>query len=230
MRIKKITLYSSDLPTQMEFFRDILGFEITRESPQTFSLQVGWTTLIFEKTSEKFQYHYCFLIPSNQFEEAYNWFDSRLNLISLDDQSIFDFESWNARSFYFYDGNGNVGECIARNDLNNKSRDPFSHASLMCLNEVGTTTDDIPSLNARLEKSLGSSFWKGNTHRFGTHGDQEGLLLLVNNNLKEDWFPTKVPTQSAPYQAEVQTSKGDFRLEYSDQQIKINPILATLSP
>jgi len=220
MRIKTLTLFSHNLESQKEFYRNILGFELSDETAESFSIAIGWSTLIFRKTAEKHIYHYCFLIPSNKFEEAFEWFDSRLKIVSLEGETKFALSSWNAQSFYFYDGNGNIAECIVRYDMQNPTSSEFSTSDLLCVNEIGAPTSNIQEINEELESKMGSYFWKGNTVRFGTNGDEEGLFLLVNNEIKKDWFPTKLPTQSSPFEAEIETKNGIFDISFSNQKIK----------
>ncbi len=220
MRIKTLTLFSNDLDAQKEFYRDLLGFNLSSESLDDFSVDIGWSTLTFKKSAEKHICHYCFLIPSNKMDEAYAWFAGRLNIIESEGESMFESSSWNANSFYFYDGDGNVAECIVRYDLQNPSSSDFSISDLLCVNEIGAATSDIQMINNDLESNLGSYFWKGNKERFGTNGDQEGLFLLVNKEIKKVWFPTNSPTQSSPFEAEVETDKGFFEISFSDQKIK----------
>lgn len=220
MRIKNITLYSHDLNSQRSFYKEILGFDICKESSDSFSIQVGWSVLTFKRSSYKYLYHYCFLIPSNKLDDAFEWFGHRLNTIEVNQQHKFDFKNWNARSFYFYDGNGNVAECIVRYDLDNQSTGEFSISDMLCVNEIGTPTSDISGINRILESNMGSKFWKGDKIRFGTNGDQYGLFLLVNNELKDRWFPTDVPTQISPFEATIETPTGLYNLAYSDQRIE----------
>lgn len=220
MRIKSLTLFSNDLDSQRDFYRNVLGFDISNESIDSFSVSVGWSTLTFKKAEERHLYHYCFLIPFNKFDEAYEWFSKRLKLISLDEETTFEFENWNAKSFYFYDGNGNIAECIVRYDLSNESSPDFSISDLLCINEIGTPTYAIEEINNHIEATTGSQFWKGDYERFGTNGDNEGLFLLVNSRIKKSWFPTNLPTIPSTYEATIETGKGLFDIFYADQALR----------
>lgn len=215
MKIKTLTLLSNDLESQKTFYRDILGFTLSNESSESFTLSIGWSKLTFKKSKEKYYYHYCFLIPSNKFEEAYEWFSERMDIVSQEEETKFDFISWNAKSFYFYDGNGNIAECIVRYDLDNLADSSFNLSQLLCVNEIGAPSNNILKMNEILESQTGSVFWKGNFSRFGTNGDNEGLFLLVNNEVKKIWFPTQVPTQVSPFKAEIETGKGVFNISFS---------------
>lgn len=169
MRFLEITLLSQNLSAQKSFFTNSLGFEIIEESESSFSINIGWTKLIFEKTLENISpYHYCFLIPCNKLDEALTWISKRATLLPITD-GIYKqhFGTWNADSFYFYDGDGNLAECIVRHDLNNPSDNPFSKQDLLCLNELGLPCLDISAMNDLLTQKMDSTFWKGDFTRLG---------------------------------------------------------------
>ena len=221
MRIKKLTLFSADLESQKLFYRDTLGFDLLNETSESFSISMGWSILSFKKSKEKFLYHYCFLIPSNKLDEGFEWFKNRVDIVSFEGNTKFDFESWNAKSFYFLDGSGNIAECIVRYDLDNPSLSKFSISDLLCVNEIGSPTNQIQKFNESLEMSIGSTFWKGDLSRFGTNGNNEGLFLLVNPEIKKVWYPTNTLTQSSPFEASIETNKGIFEISYSGQDILV---------
>ena len=221
MRIKNLSLLSNDLDSQKSFYHDTLGFTLSNESKESFSISIGWSNLTFKKSKEKFYYHYCFLIPSNKFEEAYDWFAKRMDIVSQNDETKFDSTNWNAKSFYFYDGNGNISECIARFDLANSVDSSFNLSQLLSVNEIGAPSNNISKMNKQLESQTGSLFWKGNFVRFGTNGDNEGLFLLVNYEDKKTWFPTDLQTQSSPFETNIETKLGVFDISFSNEELTI---------
>jgi hypothetical protein len=224
MRIKALTLFSNDLKSQKLFYQETLGFVPTDETDDSFTINVGWSNLTFKKSVEKFCYHYCFLIPSNKLEEALLWFSNRIGIVPIENKFTNFFEGWNARSFYFYDGNGNLTECIVRYDLDNPIDSPFTNSDLLCVNEIGMASGQIQMLNDTLEYEIDSYFWKGDKGRFATNGNQEGLFLLVNNENKKNWFPTKLRTESSPFAASIETKKGLFDIAFSNGEIKVSII------
>ena len=136
MKIKSITLLAKDLEAQKSFYRDTLGIDLVEESSYAFTIRIGWSTLTFRKSNEKYIYHYCFLIPSNKLDEALEWFGARLDILPIEEKYNYFFKNWNAKSFYFYDGDGHVAECIVRYDLDNPSPLPFGVSDLLCVNEI----------------------------------------------------------------------------------------------
>jgi len=163
------------------------------------------------------------LIPSNQLQVARDWLRKKTSIIEIDDgREIQFFESWNAESFYFYDASGNLAEFIVRHDLNNEAEDVFDTNQILCVNEIGLPTLNIPETNSLLEQHLETQFWKGDLKRFGTNGTQEGLFLLPNYEVKESWFPTKIPIKPSPFEAIIENDGVTYSLEFKEGAVKIS--------
>lgn len=223
MKIKKLKLYTNDIAAQTNFYDKSLGFKAINKSEEQVSFRIGNSILSFEKSDQDYKYHYCFLIPSNKLNESIAWLEKRLKLIKSEDNNIIqDYKSWNAHSIYFYDGTGNVVEFIVRHDLRNKTSEDFNHSQIISINEIGLVTTNIKSINETLEKKLNTKFWKGDLTRFGTNGDQNGLFLLINNELKKYWFPTEVKTEVSPFEAKVEVDGNIFNIDFIDGALSIN--------
>lgn len=223
MKIREITLFTNKLSSQLHFYKNILGFEILEENNEKFAFQVGHTRMKFEASQENSIYHYCFLIPSNQLQAAIKWLSQRLDIIKIEgNRMIQNFESWNADSIYFYDGAGNIAEFIVRYDLKNETTSQiFDLSQIIGLNEIGMPTKDVKKINQELEQQLNSKFWKGDLERFGTNGTQEGLFLLVNNELKKDWFPTDLETEASPFLGIFEVENYLYHLEFRNYQMRV---------
>lgn len=224
MRIKELTLWTNKMEEQRYFYEEKLAFNNLKEERDGFSLQVGFTKLRFKKSKINLKYHYCFLIPSNQLMAGIAWLEERLDLVRIEqDRIIQRFESWNADSIYFYDGAGNLAEFIVRYDLKNENDYPFSSSSIIGVNEIGLPTTDIEKTNQLLEQKLGSAFWKGDKKRFGTHGTNEGLLLLPNYEVKRTWFPTQMKIETAPFEGVIEIGQEHYYLFFEREKLHITP-------
>lgn len=222
MKIKQLTLFTNNMADQKAFFKNALGFDITREQTTSFSLQVGWTSLQFKYSEQFHPYHYCFLLPANQLHEAIEWFKGRIDFLKLEGERVIaPFENWNAHGTYFYDGVGNVAEFIVRYDLANESKSDFDTSQILCVNEIGIATADVLATNAQLESELHSPFWKGNYERFGTNGTQEGLFIIVNKALKKTWYPTDLPTAVSPFEAVIEVGGLLYDLRFEGGELNI---------
>lgn len=222
MHIEKLRLHSDNIDQQVSFFRNILGL-VTRSSEGLLSIDVGTSVLEFVDSPVDGKYHYCFLIPSNQIEEAKEWLSKRLDLIEVEENNfIANFESWNAHSIYFYDGNGNIAELIARHDLQNESQDKFGIQSLISINEIGTPHVNPRALDRQLQSTIGSLYWKGDLDRFSTHGDQYGLFLIPNYKIKKTWFPTEIEVKPLPYSSTIVQDSNKYLVQYINEKLLID--------
>ncbi len=214
MKIKKLKLFTAKLEDEKEFFANNLGFKLVNSGENFFSVKVGWSELMFQSSAVDHNYHYCFLIPSNKLKEALIWMEERVKIIDIEKgRKIQHFESWNADSFYFYDASGNLAECIVRYDLKNETDTPFDVSQMLCVNEIGLPSNNIIKTNESLSKLFKTSFYKGDTERFGTNGDAEGIFLLPNYNVKQNWFPTNQKISLEPF--DVQIEHEEHEMSYS---------------
>jgi len=217
MRIIELDLLTSNID-EMESFYQKLGFNTCRSESTSFSFQAGWSTITFSQSTVHIPYHFCFLIAKNDVDSALLWIKQHTNVILNENQEeITRFESWNANSIYFHDSDGNVVELIARHDLSYENPDKviFTAAHILCLNEIGMPTDHIPHMQSNLANKMGTKPWKGNEHTFGTHGDQEGLILLPHLVNKKHWYPTKVKVQRADVRIQAEVNGVLYELRHS---------------
>ncbi|MDG5491301.1 VOC family protein [Psychroserpens sp. SPM9] len=222
MKIKELALFTNQLDTAKKFYSKLLGVKIIEDKPDRFTLKIGWSKLTFLKSNEDYKYHYCFLIPSNKFIEALSFMEEKVDLIDIDKgRKTQRFETWNADSFYFYDGSGNVAEFIVRHDLKNQSSHSFSFEDVICVNEIGLPTSSIEDTNTILKKELNSDFWKGDTKHFGTNGTQEGLFLLPNYKTRTNWFPTELTITPSPFKAAIENNNSLYDFDFFNEDITV---------
>jgi len=221
MKFKKLKLYTHRLESELKFYSETLGFKLLESHNSSFSVQTGWTELTFEKSKKEHQYHYCFLIPSNQINKALEWMEKRTKIIDIENgRKIQNFDSWNADSFYFFDASGNIAEFIVRYDLNNGDENEFDISKVLGINEMGMPTNDVKKLNEQLEDELKTKFWKGDINRFGSNGNQEGIFLLPNYELREHWFPTSLKIKAEPFEAVIENDEKEYMITYIDEQLE----------
>lgn len=222
MKIKELNLFTNNLELEKTFYSKALGFNILKESYDSFTLKIGWSKLTFTKSNESYKYHYCFLIPSNKLKDALVWIEKRVPVLDIDNgRKMQHFETWNADSFYFYDASENVAEFIVRHDLKNQTNKPFSIDDVICVNEIGLPTTSIEDTNTILKKELDSYFWKGDKLNFGTNGTQEGLFLLPNYKTRTTWFPTTLNIGPAPFKAIIENNDILYDFEFLNEKIKV---------
>lgn len=85
---------------------------------------------------------YALGVPGHRFAEAAHWLENRVPLLADQNGRVeFFFEQWNAHAIYFRDADGNIGELIARHNLETNSEEPFGARSLLGVSEIGWVFD-----------------------------------------------------------------------------------------
>ena len=192
MQITDLTLRSHNLTVQRDFYHYMLGLSVIAETRTRITFKIGDTHLTFEHTPAFATgiYHYAFNIPESQFDEAKTWLSDRTDLMR-DEYGEDDFvsQNWNARQFYFRDGEGNIAEFIARHTLKTGVNRPFDQYSLLGVSEVGMAFPSVMDGVRLLQKNLHLPVYRGTpSPAFTAMGDEHGLLILVPEGCP--WFPT----------------------------------------
>ncbi|MBO6211503.1 glyoxalase [Algoriella sp.] len=223
MKIIELELKTNKLNENKQFFTQILELDLIENSENYFSIQIGWTKLKFIISDQENIYHYSFLIPKNQLQNAYNWMKNKVEILETEKNNVFsNFEAWNAKSFYFYDGSNNLAEMIIHANLDNESNQSFDASSILGISEIGLPTLEIEEINQQIEDVTNSKFWKGDFDAFGTNGSDEGKILLPNYNIKKTWYPTENEIKSAPFRAIINVENNTYKLAFNNQQLEIN--------
>lgn len=190
MKIERLEIRSANLAAQLRFYRDLLGLRTGSYDEGSFEIIAGYSRIKFIKDPTATPYHIAFHIPDRQEEEALRWVKERVPVLKNNNEEIIDFSGWSAKSIYFYDEDKNIMEFISRRNFNEPGTPIFSEESLLGVAEVGLATTDIRSKFEYLQKKCHLEVFDGNFDRFCAVGDDKGLLITVNKELK-DWFPTK---------------------------------------
>ena len=226
MKFKKLKLFTDSINSELNFYTKILGFRLVKQTDISFTIKAGWSELTFEKSNIKHMYHYCFLLPCNQLREALMWMENKGKILSIEkNRYVEHFESWNTDSFYFNDASGNLAEFIVRHNLENESDIGFSIDSIRGINEMGLPTRNIDKLNKQLEEELNTKFWKGDSHRFGTNGSEEGIWLLPNFEIKKNWFPTSLEIRPEQFEATIAVHDDIYNIAVSYTHLTLPTIL-----
>jgi catechol-2,3-dioxygenase len=84
MLLKEIKLQTNHLPPLFHFYKEILDLPVKYENG-SITVTAGKSVLIFEETDADVDpfYHFAFNIPSNKFEEAFQWMKEKADLLWL---------------------------------------------------------------------------------------------------------------------------------------------------
>ena len=203
MLFQQLKLQTNNLRELFGFYKDVFELPVSRQN-NTISIITGKSELIFEENNsiENPFYHFAFNIPSNKIEEAFDWTKKRVEILWLDEFNSYfaDFKSWNAKSFYFLDPAGNIGELIARFDLEDTTEEKFSAEQFRNVSEIGLVFPNASfarDVNEVVNKFQLEYFTKQPPlAHFKAVGDDEGLFVSVP--LHRNWFSTKLPAGIFP--------------------------------
>ena len=217
MKIIELKIWTNDLAGTERFYSRQLGFQKQDKNSEEVSYQVGTTRLSFQASSDtQPNYHIAFNIASNQIEDALDWIRGRVSLIEIPDgELIVDFTGWKAKSFYFWDNNGNILEFIARSGLQINNTPPFDPSHILSVSEIGLPVDHVGDISAWFQKEYGFPVFSRQEPKenFIALGDDEGLLLLVPEG--RNWYPTNHPSVKSGTKMRVMQGSRVFDLSFT---------------
>jgi catechol 2,3-dioxygenase-like lactoylglutathione lyase family enzyme len=198
MEILEIELLSNDIEGTYSFYTKILGLQVILRNDLSVSFAAGSTRLTFRfSKKQKPVYHFAFDIPKNQLLEAFAWIDNGTEILEvIPPDKIADFYNWNAKSFYFYDNNGNIVECIARFNLEIRAEKPFDGSSIISVSEIGLVAKNVSKFCDELvgRYHLPVFSMQPKLANFIVLGTETGLFILAEEG--KDWYPTKIKARS----------------------------------
>lgn len=215
MIIKELKIYTQNLSSQIDFYFHKIGLDCLEESDQQVVFQVGKTKLRLVKSERSHPYHFAINIPCNQEKEALRWLKERVEILKDGNNEIQPFDSWNARAIYFYDPDQNIVEFIARKNLGNESQEEFGAHPLIEISEIGMPVNDIATAFKALRQLSDIEKYDGSLERFCAIGDENGLFICINKQLKA-WFPTGDPAHSSAFEIKFQELGIDYELAFID--------------
>jgi catechol-2,3-dioxygenase len=218
MNIEKLILQSTNFSQQIYFYEEILGLKLIEKNEDSFSVKVGKSILVFEKSNSKSYYHFAFNVPSFQIMDALDWTKERVDILQFEGEDILDFKSWNAKAFYFFDADNNIVEFIDRRNLDNKTGEVFSIYNLLEISEMGLPANNILQVFQLLNEKASIKKYSGNYDNFCAAGDEHGLFIIVNQNTK-NWLPTALPAKAFPFKLIFQNEGKKYYLKMNERGI-----------
>jgi len=198
MQISELHLQTRQVHAQKVFYHDLFELPLITETPTSFTVQAGTSTITFVETAEALPsiYHVAFNIPENQLAAAKVWLKQRVPLLQNGDSDEWFFADWNAHTIYYLDADGNILEFIARHNLHTATEQPFTWQSILSVSEIGLSTPDVRDFCQQLHAELGIARWRGNDTNFAAVGDEEGLFIVAVNG--RPWNGNASPAQPLP--------------------------------
>lgn len=201
-RIASVQIEAHDLDALADFYGNTLvlraglvqterrhGGELRKET-MNLTLAVGQSTLKFVRAGAETRpyYHFAFTIPENKFESARAWLAARTPLLRDSETGLdhIHFENINARSVYWRDPCGNIGEFIARHTLISDSSGDFTPADLLCVSEIALTPPDHDATFNLIRRELAIEPWYDSSIFLG---DDDGTIIVFPPD--KTWLPER---------------------------------------
>lgn len=216
MRILEIELHTTNLQETERFYKDVLQLPLVHQSADKLSFAAGYSMIHFTKTTHlNGAYHFAFLIPRNQLQDAYNWIKSRTAILPFSEAGdIADFTNWNAQAFYFHDEAQNILEFIVHHDLENENNQPYAPQTIIGIGEMGVAVADVPEACQAMHTQAGVPFYTKGPHlqNFAAMGEEDGLLIVSTEG--RGWLPTGQPAAKNKVQVVLEIDDNNTKLEF----------------
>jgi len=213
MIVKRLTLATSALKDQVDFYHQILGISIFERKEDFIAFTIGHSKLEFFESRNTTPYHFAVNIPSNKAPGALSWLRDRVEILKDGEHELIEFKGWNAESVYFYDADRNIVEFIARKNLGILVDKKFSEKHFLGISEIGMPVENIEKTYLHLKRLHDIEIFDGNFDNFCAIGDENGLFIVIDKQ-KKKWFPTGETAFSSPFRIE-----GDFNFKFQDGHI-----------
>ncbi len=214
MKIKEVILYTSDIQKQRQFYKTVLGFEQLFDAHEKISFKAGESIITFQYKKDFKPSHLAFNIPSNAINDALIWLQKRTEVLDCEGDKIADFSNWKAKAIYFYDADKNIMEFISRERIDIESDEAFTPRLIISISEMALATTNIESIYNSIDEIKSIQIFDGDFNRFCALGNDEGLFILIDKNIKK-WYPTMETAYTSDF-----IIKGDYNFEFTNGKIK----------
>jgi hypothetical protein len=218
MNILELELLTDTINETELFYNNVIGLQTVSKNNSSISFEAGSTKLTFRISKNiKPVYHFAFDIPNNKLIEAFLLIENKTEILDvISPDKIANFYNWNAKSFYFYDNNGNILEFIARYDLDTASEKPFDGSSIVSISEIGFVSKNVSQLSDEICEKYGLSVFskQPKLDKFIVLGTDMGLFILVEEN--RDWYPTDKKAKSFYTKVVFDNNGKTMEIEVSD--------------
>ncbi len=223
---------SASFDVLVNFYHGKIGFPIIEKSNRFVTFAAGMTQITFQKTKDpKSQpfYHFAFNIPQNKILKARNWQIQRSGLIPTPNHmldpnfpnDIRHFRNWNAHSIFFWDPAGNLLEYIARHDLGNTKKGPFSTSDILYASEIALIVDDVNREAKQISNALKIQQYLAGSEKFRAMGDENGLLLLMKKGRVWAWHTDQAKSTNI-FSTQVKTFDSSHSYAFDNLPYQVN--------
>lgn len=223
MKISEVTLKTSVLEQQYQFYHLRLGLPVLDYTDYVLRLRCGNSVLAFEiyHGEEAPYYHFAFNISPGKLDSAIRSIKGLGIAINLvDGKEVVHSNSWNSDSIYFYDPAGNIVEYIARYDVEGRAGEEFDASDLLNISEIGLPVTNVTDTAEALTAFLREKVYLHADHLFAPIGNEEGLFIL--SSTERQWLGSDKPVKVFPLTVSVEgTTQDSFQRSGLPYQILV---------
>jgi catechol 2,3-dioxygenase-like lactoylglutathione lyase family enzyme len=195
MRIRQLTLATSDLEGQAAFWGERLGLRVSRDDAAV-EVCLRDSTIRFERAEPGLdaRYHFAINVPGDSIHEAVAWLRERAEPLTFDGDPVR--TDVGAGCVYFLDAAGNVVELIASPHAEGEGGD-FGAGSLIEIAEVGIASADPDATVAAVEDAFGQGrYWGGPDSELTAVGDEHAVVIVAP--IGRGWIPVDLTATPLP--------------------------------
>jgi catechol 2,3-dioxygenase-like lactoylglutathione lyase family enzyme len=205
MRIRQLTLSTSDLPGQTAFWGERLGLPVGR-ADDGIEVRLRESTIRFVRAEPGLdtRCHFAINISAGSIRQAVDWLEERHEVLSFDGDPVR--TDVGAGCVYFLDGGGNVVELIANPHIESEGG-PFGSESLIEVGEIGIAASDVEATSAAVEAAFGEGVhWRDDESRLIAVGDHHAVVIVAP--IGRGWIPVDLAARPLP--TEIVADEGRF--------------------
>ncbi|MDF2627604.1 MAG: bleomycin resistance protein [Symbiobacteriaceae bacterium] len=164
------------------FYAGTLQMPVIEESADSFTVQIGASTLSYRRSDSPAFYHLAFLLAPGAFEEMKVRLTAAPGLMADTEGTVlFTSDQWTANHFYFEDPDRNILEILGTT-AGETGAAPWAR-----IGEVGLPVPNLAGFVSQIGH-LVSTELPPESETFQFYGDDHGVLVLVREG--RPWFPT----------------------------------------
>lgn len=213
MKITELLIHTSNLSKQIDFYKNTIGLTVLNKNSNTASFKIGNSVLKLNQSNSFQPYHFAINIPCNKVQESLQWLKTKVDVLKDGSKEIVNFDGWNAKAVYFYDADNNIVELIARNNLCNESKQVFSTDLFLEISEIGVPVNNLKKVYQSLHKQFNLTMYDGDLERFCAVGNEEGLFICIDKNVKK-WFPVQEKAYSSAFKIKFKEQETEHKMEF----------------
>jgi len=196
MRIRRLTLATSDLEGQAAFWGQRLGLPVRGDGGDATEVRLRDSTIRFERAAPGLdaRYHFAVNVPGGSIQAAVAWLQERQEPLTFDGDPVR--TDVGTGCVYFLDAAGNVVELIASPHIDGDG--PFGPRSLIEIAEVGIAAAEPAATCAALEEVFGEGiYWGGGPDSLlAAVGDRHAVVIVAP--IGRGWIPVDLTARPLP--------------------------------